>query len=217
MTMRMLYTICAVLAATLPFGAADAGAQTAVDHLRNQCSRNDANSCFVLGMEYHRGVIVAADHQAEAQLVDRACEMSLAKACTRMGQLFEQGAAVPKDAGRAREMYQRACNAGDQPGCQALRAMGPSLPDDRSATQMLVGRWRDENSQLTYHSDGTFYYKWDNGGQATGTYRVEGGRLVVTFAGSGNVQRIPLLAISPTSFRIQDARSGTVYNATRLP
>ena len=47
--------------------------------------------------------------------------------------------------------------------------------------KILIGSWRDNNSLLTYKSDGTYYVKFDSGGEAIRAWRVEGDLLIVTY------------------------------------
>lgn len=45
---------------------------------------------------------------------------------------------------------------------------------------LLVGSWRDNNSEMTYRADHAFYAKWDEGSQLWGTWRLDGDLLQKT-------------------------------------
>lgn len=47
----------------------------------------------------------------------------------------------------------------------------------------LVGNWRWPTNYATYNADGTWQGKWDNGSEASGTWRIVRGSLVLTRAG----------------------------------
>jgi hypothetical protein len=121
----------------------------------------------------------------------------------------------------------------------ALQAKTDSAAKDRPSSTaktgntVLVGTWRDENSQITYRSapdpvadrDGTFSMKWDTGAEASGDWALKGAQLRRTTTrrkpANGDWSSVRVVSVdeilSLTQDALQTRDQGGIWNSKRVP
>jgi hypothetical protein len=66
---------------------------------------------------------VARDEAKAASIYAALCEAKDGWACTTLGVMHTQGRGVKPDMARARTLFKQACDAGNQTGCENLKAV----------------------------------------------------------------------------------------------
>jgi TPR repeat protein len=95
----------------------------AAELFQRACSESNLLGCTDLGVLYVNGDGVPKDVARGVILYERACAGREPTACLNLGRLFEKGIGVSRDGERAASYYQQACNAGNIPGCDAMRRL----------------------------------------------------------------------------------------------
>jgi hypothetical protein len=85
----------------------------------------------------------------------------------------------------------------------------------QQASQILVGKWRDENSMVSYKKDGVYFLKGDNGVQRSGRWSIDGD-LLSNKMDDENHDSYIILEISPYQYRLKSIKTGSVWNAKRI-
>ena len=87
---------------------------------------------------------------------------------------------------------------------------------------MLVGTWRDENSEITYRADGTKTTRFDSGVTASGTWAVNGDNLTYVFVevngkrlATPQNQRYQILEITKDRY-VAKGSDGKIWNGVRV-
>lgn len=90
-----------------------------------------------------------------------------------------------------------------------------------SASRLLVGTWRDENSLTTYAQDGSLSGTYQNDTMVRGSWAIEGDTVITrTLERAGKpvtpfMHRYEIIELTAESFVLR-SDSGKIYNATRV-
>jgi hypothetical protein len=85
----------------------------------------------------------------------------------------------------------------------------------QQASQIIVGKWRDENSMVCYNKDGAYLLECDTGIQRSGRWSINGDILTNKMKDDVEDSYI-ILDISPNQYRLKSIKTGSIWNAKRI-
>lgn len=88
-----------------------------------ECQKDDAKSCYNLGLMYVNAQGVQEDLLKGAELFTKACDNGNMSACLDLSFMYVQGHGVKHNYPRAAELFEKTCDAGSSQGCNNLGVM----------------------------------------------------------------------------------------------
>ncbi len=91
-------------------------------------------------------------------------------------------------------------------------------PKKLTQEELLIGKWRDENSVVEYFPDGTKIGIYDSGLRTKGTWTLENNIVEFTLSGSDRVQssRHRIFKLDKDELVLEDISTRLVYTAKRV-
>ena len=80
----------------------------------------------------------------------------------------------------------------------------------------ICGKWRDDNSYITFHESGKLYVKWDNGSETSGTWNVERDNLILYYRNQNGYSYNKITSVGLNSFKYRENTTGYEYVARRV-
>jgi TPR repeat protein len=131
-----------------------------------QCDKNHAGSCNVLGAMYRHGTGAPKDAARSLSLFDKACNGGAFAACVQEGYQYQFGQGAPRDFVRANTLFKRACDEGDELGCLnygVLLERGDGTPKDEVRAAALYKRACNGGVSTGCVNLGRFYHRGAGG------------------------------------------------------
>jgi hypothetical protein len=85
----------------------------------------------------------------------------------------------------------------------------------QQASQIIVGKWRDENSMVSYNKDGGYLLTSDTGIHRSGRWSIDGD-ILTNKMDDMNHESYIILEISANQYKLKSIKTGSIWNAKRL-
>lgn len=97
-----------------------------LDYLVDQCEKDDAESCLILGYRYEKGTGISKDFTKAIEFFTKSCNLNSGDGCARLGGLYERGSnldSFQKNEFEAVILLRKACGLDSAEGCYRLGSM----------------------------------------------------------------------------------------------
>lgn len=103
--------------------------------VQKRCDSGDGHYCFVMGVQYRDGRVVAVDKQKSSLSFKRACDLNISHGCYYYAQDIKSLSPAERNPGQELSLYEKSCNLGLAYGCAEA---GVLLLRDKSSKDSLI-------------------------------------------------------------------------------